>query len=156
MATKYKPKCDPTPGKWNSCEPCKDCGKRAKYPESGGTPTACCIITPPLFFEFDKSNFPYFYSNTITINVNCPTRLFFTAYQVGGISGDSVLFITLNSVSDFQLDEGNPVGIDVINGDTLELKLQDLKNTLSCWDVYVYNETCNIANTICSINFCTQ
>lgn len=30
--------CVPERGKWNSCEPCRDCNKRANIPPSGGTP----------------------------------------------------------------------------------------------------------------------
>lgn len=150
MATKYKPKCDPTPGKWNSCEPCKDCGKRAKYPESDTTP--CCIITPPLVFQSEQNIFPYNISNEITINVNCQTRLYFTAYQTDGKINTGILFIQLNGSIDIQLDEGNPVAIDVNNGDTLRFILQ--YSGVVCWECYVYNETCNIQNTICLSNFC--
>lgn len=31
-----QPKCNPQPGHWNSCEPCKGCTKRAKFPDGGG------------------------------------------------------------------------------------------------------------------------
>lgn len=160
LAAKYKPNCDPAPGKWNSCEPCKNCGKRAKFPESGETPpTPCCIITPPLVFEFEYDNRGVIYSNTITINVNCPTRLYFTAYQIVGNTNDSFLFIKYNGVSDNQLDEGNPVIIDVVNGDTLQFYLVNSpapSGAISCWECYVYNETCNIQNTLCLNNFCIQ
>lgn len=148
LAAKYKPKCDQVPGKWNSCEPCKDCGKRAKFPESDGTP--CCIITPPLIFQAQNQEFPFVYSNTITINVNCETQLWFTAYLTDGKGG--TLYVNLNSVTDYQLDEGNPVAIIVNNGDTLQFKLQ--YSGSNCWEAYVYNETCNIPNTICLSNFC--
>lgn len=149
LSAKYKPKCDPAPGKWNSCEPCKNCGKRAKYPESDTTP--CCIITPPLIFVPEEREFPYIFSNTITINVNCPTRLYFTAYQTDGKIGEGTLYVQLNGY--YQLDDGNPVAIDVNNGDTLRFILQ--YSGFICWECYVYNETCNITNTICLSNFCS-
>lgn len=156
MATKYKPKCDPIPGKWNSCEPCKNCGRRAKYPESGGEPPIpCCIIDPPLVFNQDYLDNGVMFSTIITINVTCPTRLYFTAYQLDGVVGDQVLYITLNGISDTQLSEGNPTPIDVNNGDTLQFKLQVLGKG-GCWECYVYNETCNIPNTICINPICVS
>jgi hypothetical protein len=29
----YKQPCNPQPGHWNSCEPCKTCGRKAKFPQ---------------------------------------------------------------------------------------------------------------------------
>lgn len=34
IGNKHKVPCDPIPGRWNSCEPCRNCNKKANTPPS--------------------------------------------------------------------------------------------------------------------------
>lgn len=43
----YKKACNPQPGRWDSCEKCEGCSRRAKFPSDGGgpvPPAECCFL----------------------------------------------------------------------------------------------------------------
>jgi hypothetical protein len=44
LGEKYKPKCNPKKGEWNSCEPCTDCHRRMKFIDEE---------YPPLVFGYE-------------------------------------------------------------------------------------------------------
>lgn len=39
LGNPYKKPCNPQPGFWNSCEPCKGCTKRGRFPEDEPGPS---------------------------------------------------------------------------------------------------------------------
>jgi len=144
-------KCVSTPNKWNSCEPCKNCGKPANYGSS--TPQPCCgLINPPLLWD-NTSQPDFAISNTITVPaLNCPTTVYFTPYTTSGDSQYS-LYLDIDG-NQTQVYEGGPTQIILNGGESITWFLENSNLQDSCIEIYLYNETCNISNSICFASFC--
>lgn len=156
LAAKYKPKCDPSPGKWNSCEPCKDCGKRAKYPEYGGTP-CCGLINPPIFFPDASSNGTTVSTNDFTIPaLNCPTEILFTPYLFGGLDPlDFQIYIVIDSVV-IPMTWETTYPATFLSGENIYFTFSRLPSSRQngCCFILIQNYTCNSNAYIGCENIC--
>lgn len=156
LSAKYKPKCDATPGKWNSCEPCKNCGRRAKFPESDGTPpTPCCgLINPPLFWN-DVTGRKQVYTSILTVpTLNCEVIGYFTPYLLIGNPNSYSLKIEING-SQTAIQNGSPHQVYLNTGDTIRFELDGL-GTPTCFEIYFYNETCNYPSQLVLASICSN
>lgn len=155
LGQKYAQKCVSTPGKWNSCEPCKNCGRRARFPESGTpTPSCCGIPNPQIYFQPQSVTGGDLYTLPITINIDCQIEVCFTPYTTVGDFGWELL-IFVNSSPIATTNDGNPVCILLNDNDELVFGLlgsgtKDYK----CIEIYMDNITCNIANSIIAPSLC--
>ena len=147
MGNKYKPKCDPQPGKYNSCEPCKNCGKRANYGNQD-QPTPCCgTLNPPLFWGNLSQNTSCFPPIIIDGN-SCDVNLGITVYSISNvISLDFEIY--KNGSLESIINNGGSTTITYINGQDISFCFTnfDPKET-GIFEVYIENITCGTGNQL--------
>lgn len=147
MGNKYKPKCDPQPNKWNSCEPCKNCGKRANYGNQD-QPTPCCgTLNPPLFWGNLSQNSGCFPKIIIAGN-SCDVNLGISVYSISNVTSfDMEIYINGSGVD--SIGNGGSTFITVLNTQDISFCFGnfDPKET-GIFEVYIENITCGTGNQL--------
>lgn len=149
-ANKYKPKCNPKPGEWNSCDKCKDCNKKRRFPAEEEGPTVCCGIIDPVPHFPNVNQFDIAQTEQFQFSMDCPILLAITFQALNPLGGFGgiILDIIVNGSSINTFDQGNgdisTFTASISPGDSMYMNLYNINSYNSSVHVSMFNQTCQI------------